>query len=154
MATIISIVASALAQIRSMAAEMAGILSSAISMANQAAALRNNMAGVQTVVTTVTSPWPRSSLTGDLLDAWIDAMRQMNPNLAGAPYPYQTRLGEFKEVEETGPGIVHKGEIIGRPTGTSSVTVPVTVQLDGATIAKAVEKRLVQQQSVYGAYGI
>jgi phage-related protein len=152
MASIVSTVASALAQVQAMAAQMAGLLSSAMSMENQAAALGAQAATTTTAtVTTATSPWPRSPFTGDLLATWIDAMRQMNANLANIPYPYQTRLGEFKEVRETGLGLVHKGEVIGRPTGLGSITLQNQVIVDGAIVAKTVEQRLISQRQLVGS---
>jgi phage-related protein len=160
MTQIVGMVSSALAQVRTMSAEMAGLLASAQSMSKQATALAQTAQAVATTTTVTTaaapilSPWPHSPFSGDLLAQWIAAMISMNPSLANYPYPYQTAPGEFKEVKETGLGLVHKGEVIGRPTGMGSVTVPVTVQLDGATIAKSVERRLVQQQVAMGAYGI
>jgi len=73
-----------------------------------------------TTATAVTSAaglaaWPTSStgLTGALLDAWKDAIIQMNPGLA-------------------------------------SVTLPINVTIDGQTVSRVVEQRLISQQQVAG----
>jgi hypothetical protein len=75
----------------------------------------------------------------------------MNPNLTNLPYPYQTQPGEFKEVRETGLGLVHKGEVIGRPTSApTSINLSNQIILDGVTIAKSVEQRLISQRQLAG----
>jgi hypothetical protein len=63
---------------------------------------------------------------------------------------YQTDEGEFQSVRRTGLATVHEGEVIGRPSDVNLQNT-VNVQVDGATVAKTVEQRMISQRQLAGA---
>jgi hypothetical protein len=63
---------------------------------------------------------------------------------------YQTAPGEIKTVQETGPIFAHEGEVIGRPSFPSSITLQNQVIVDGTTVARTVERRMISQRQIAG----
>jgi hypothetical protein len=126
------------------AAGFNNISASAAAMASSVmasvAAAANAMAQLQAMrAAAITAPSPA-------------AEAYMSPQYAAlvkAATGMQTDPGEFLSVLRTGLATVHRGEVVGRPSKAgyqslaTNVTVPVNVQVDGATVARTVQRRLV-----------
>ncbi len=63
---------------------------------------------------------------------------------------YQTGEGESRRIARTGLATVHEGEVIGRPSDVNLQNT-VNVRVDGQTVAKTVEQRLISQRQLAGA---
>jgi uncharacterized protein YjbJ (UPF0337 family) len=119
----------------------------ASSVMGSVAAAANAMAQLQAMrAAAITAPGPSA-------EAYVSPQYAA---LVRAATGMQTDPGEFLSVLRTGLATVHRGEVVGRPSeaGYSSVatnvTVPVNVQVDGAIVARTVERRLVQQLQTHG----
>jgi hypothetical protein len=97
-------------------AALAEALASRAHMIQLAAAAPTITTATPVTSTAGSTAWPTAptGLTGALLDAWKQAMIQMNPGLA-------------------------------------SVTLPINVQIDGQTVSRVVEQRLISQRQLAGS---
>jgi phage-related protein len=153
--------------------QVQGFFSQAQSMASQAQSFASSVAStVSQPVTTIGSALSDavSSAVQDLSNTaagianaanagydWANAVASYGLSyaqsiaslLTGVP-SYQTSEGETKEVGQSGLAMVHEGETISRSTTPLSLTIPVTVTLDGQVISRQIERRIVERVNFRG----
>jgi len=61
----------------------------------------------------------------------------------------QTLPGDFLRIAKSGLAVVHEGEVVGRPSDVNLQNV-VNVEVDGATVARTVERRMITQRQMSG----